>query len=151
MTEKTTENILKSAILLEKRGRAFYKKVANQTEHPATQEFFLMMADEEFTVREQVFLKNTMDQLGLHDEERELAEISIWDLVGSFARLVEELGLERRFDALSGQRPLREYVRDVLGKLAAGCEIDEDHTKRLLEELSVDALKSRPQGSSVPK
>ena len=53
------------------------------------------------------------------DEERELAEISLWDLVGSFARLVEELGLERHFDALSGQRPLREYVRDVLGRLAA--------------------------------
>ncbi|MEN8150259.1 MAG: ferritin family protein [Planctomycetota bacterium] len=49
MTERTSEDILKSAILLEKRGRAFYKKVASQTEHAATREFFQMMADEEKT------------------------------------------------------------------------------------------------------
>jgi rubrerythrin len=49
MTENTQENILKSAILLEKRGRAFYKKVAKQTELPAVREFFEMMAAEEET------------------------------------------------------------------------------------------------------
>jgi segregation and condensation protein A len=53
------------------------------------------------------------------DEERELAEISLWDLVGTFARLVEELGLERRFDALSTQRPLREFIRGLLDKLTS--------------------------------
>jgi segregation and condensation protein A len=53
------------------------------------------------------------------DEERELAEISLWDLVGTFARLVEELDLERRFDALSTQRPLREFIRGLLDKLHA--------------------------------
>ena len=47
MDELSTEDILKSAILLEKRGRAFYKKVAKQTELPAVREFFNMMADEE--------------------------------------------------------------------------------------------------------
>ena len=49
MTESTPEDILKSAILLEKRGRAFYLKVARQTEHEATREFFEMMAEEEET------------------------------------------------------------------------------------------------------
>ncbi len=47
MTENTTEDILKSAILLEKRGRAFYKSIAKQTEHAAVSEFFNMMATEE--------------------------------------------------------------------------------------------------------
>ena len=50
--------------------------------------------------------------------ERELEEIGLWDLVGTYARLVEELDLERRFDALSTQRPLREYMRDVMAVLA---------------------------------
>jgi rubrerythrin len=49
MNEQTTEDILKSAILLEKRGRAFYKKIAKQTEYPAVKEFFNMMAAEEET------------------------------------------------------------------------------------------------------
>ena len=49
MNDLTPENILKSAILLEKRGRAFYTKVSHQTELPAVREFFQMMADEEET------------------------------------------------------------------------------------------------------
>lgn len=49
--------------------------------------------------------------------ERELEEIGLWDLVGTYARLVEELDLERRFDALSTQRPLRDYMRDVMAVL----------------------------------
>ena len=49
MTDPTAEDILKSAILLEKRGRAFYTQVASQTEHEGVREFFQMMADEEKT------------------------------------------------------------------------------------------------------
>ena len=44
--DKTTE-ILKSAILMEKRGQAFYEKVAQQTSGKAVKRFFEMMADEE--------------------------------------------------------------------------------------------------------
>lgn len=47
MSEDKTIEILKSAILLEKRGRAFYTKVAEQTSGKAVKEFFEMMADEE--------------------------------------------------------------------------------------------------------
>lgn len=39
--------ILKNAILLEKRGQAFYRKVADQSQSRAVSEFFEMMADEE--------------------------------------------------------------------------------------------------------
>lgn len=53
------------------------------------------------------------------DEENELEEIEIWDLVGSFVRLMEEIGLQREFHTLSAERPLREYIRDTLHLLAS--------------------------------
>lgn len=40
-------DILKGALLLEQRGKAFYAKVAEQASTPAVKEFFGMMADEE--------------------------------------------------------------------------------------------------------
>ena len=47
MKETGTLDILKRAILLERRGRSFYQKVADQTEQPTVREFFEMMAKEE--------------------------------------------------------------------------------------------------------
>jgi rubrerythrin len=47
MDENKTTEILKNAILLEKRGHAFYSKVAEQAEDQAVKEFFQLMADEE--------------------------------------------------------------------------------------------------------
>jgi segregation and condensation protein A len=48
-----------------------------------------------------------------------LEEVSIWDLVGTFARLTEELGLKRSFDTLRQEKPLKEYLRAVLDQLHA--------------------------------
>lgn len=47
MEKSTPLDILKSAILLERRGNAFYQKVADATESSAVREFFSMMAEEE--------------------------------------------------------------------------------------------------------
>lgn len=47
MTENSPLNILKEAILLERRGRAFYQTVAGQTAHADVREFFEAMAEEE--------------------------------------------------------------------------------------------------------
>lgn len=47
MDEKDATDILKKAILLERRGRAFYQKVANDTHSDAAREFFRQMAEEE--------------------------------------------------------------------------------------------------------
>jgi rubrerythrin len=44
---KTPTDILKEAILLEKRGKAFYSNVASQTKSEAAKKIFMMMADEE--------------------------------------------------------------------------------------------------------
>ena len=47
MPTPTAIDILKEAILLERRGQAFYQKVANQAEDPAVKAFFETMAQEE--------------------------------------------------------------------------------------------------------
>ena len=47
MSEEKTVEILKNAILLEKRGKAFYQKVAEQASGKAVKAFFETMAEEE--------------------------------------------------------------------------------------------------------
>ncbi len=47
METNTTTDILKEAILLEHRGRAFYSQVAAQTESEAVRRIFTIIADEE--------------------------------------------------------------------------------------------------------
>jgi rubrerythrin len=47
MGESTALDILKNAILMEKRGQAFYTKIAEETASDAVKQFFGMMAAEE--------------------------------------------------------------------------------------------------------
>ena len=47
MDENRTLDVLKEAILLEKRGNAFYRNAADQTENDAVKAFFGYMAEEE--------------------------------------------------------------------------------------------------------
>lgn len=47
MPSMNTVEILKSAILLETKGKAFYGQVASQASHPDVKQFFELMADEE--------------------------------------------------------------------------------------------------------
>ena len=47
MDENKTLDILKKAILLEKRGKSFYATVASQTNKEAVRRFFKQMAEEE--------------------------------------------------------------------------------------------------------
>jgi rubrerythrin len=47
MAEDKTMQILKKAILLEKKGRVFYAQVAQQTSSKTVRDFFEMLADEE--------------------------------------------------------------------------------------------------------
>lgn len=47
MEKKDTTEILKEAILLEQRGKAFYSNIAAQTKSEAVRQVFSMMADEE--------------------------------------------------------------------------------------------------------
>ena len=65
MNEDKTLEILKHAILLERRGKAFYMKVAEQTDHNAVKEFFEMMAAEEVK-----HLKILSDQFRAYSENK---------------------------------------------------------------------------------
>jgi rubrerythrin len=47
MPKSKSLEILKQAILLEKRGKNFYSKVAEQTSHSSVKDFFELMAEEE--------------------------------------------------------------------------------------------------------
>ena len=47
MSATNPVEILKSAILLEKKGNAFYSQVASQASHPEVKRFFELMAEEE--------------------------------------------------------------------------------------------------------
>ena len=47
MSADKTVEILKQAILLEKRGQAFYSQVAQQASGSAVKQFFNLMAEEE--------------------------------------------------------------------------------------------------------
>lgn len=89
-TTKTTD-ILKMAILMEKRGKAFYEAVAQQTKSEAVQKIFSIMASEEQThieflsrqylsyQKDQIFVKDdynsdgngTLSELILNDEVKQ--------------------------------------------------------------------------------
>ncbi len=49
MTDQRSLEIIRQALLFEKRGKSFYSKVADHTEHTAVRDFFRNMADEEQT------------------------------------------------------------------------------------------------------
>jgi len=80
MENKTAINILKEAILLERKGKAFYTSVAEKSDSKAAKEIFTMMAEEEeehikFLSRQfsnyaktNKFLKNEEIQESSHDE-----------------------------------------------------------------------------------
>ncbi len=47
MNDNSAINVLKSAILLERKGKAFYSTIAKQTQSAAVKKIFTMMAEEE--------------------------------------------------------------------------------------------------------
>jgi len=80
MEETKTLEILKRAILLETRGKAFYMKVAEQAESDAVKAFFEMMADEE-----NGHIKILSDQFKTYNAEKKFAPRIYDDKAGSAA------------------------------------------------------------------
>jgi rubrerythrin len=66
MSEDKTIEILKNAILLEKRGKAFYSKVSDQASGETVKTFFEMMADEE-----DKHIRILMDQFKSYQQQRQ--------------------------------------------------------------------------------
>jgi rubrerythrin len=71
MGENAALDALKNAILLERRGQAFYRKVAEQTESDAVERFFNMMADEEMQHEQMLArqFRNLRENRGFEAEE----------------------------------------------------------------------------------
>lgn len=73
MDDKTTE-VLKCAILMEKRGQAFYKTVAQQASGETVKRFFEMMAEEENN-----HIKILSDQFKAYQDKRQFAITDMHD------------------------------------------------------------------------
>lgn len=67
--------ILKQAILLEKRGYAFYSTVAGQTADPEMRHIFQVMADEET-----LHVKFLSDQFASYDKSKSFVKVDLPDL-----------------------------------------------------------------------
>ena len=72
MEENNTLNILKQAILLELRGKAFYENIAEKSDNSAVQKIFRMLADEE-----QEHIKTLSDQFKIYKKEKKFAAGSV--------------------------------------------------------------------------
>ncbi|MCX6287877.1 MAG: ferritin family protein [Bacteroidetes bacterium] len=84
METKKAIDILKIAILMEKRGFAFYLKVAENTTDPEIKHIFLVMADEETK-----HVKFLSDQFLHYEKEHKFAHVNLPDLAHEeFANLI---------------------------------------------------------------
>lgn len=86
MNETKSLEILKQAILLERRGKSFYQKVSEQTKNGAVKSFFKFMADEEnkhITVLEsqyKAYMKNGVFESDSYDkDETSIIESQVLD------------------------------------------------------------------------
>ncbi len=69
MEKKTATDILKTAILLERNGKAFYSTIAKQTRSAAVRKIFTMMAEEE-----DEHIKFLSDQFKHYEETKSFAK-----------------------------------------------------------------------------
>jgi rubrerythrin len=72
MEENTTLDILKQAIVLERRGRAFYRNVAEKTENKAVQDVFEMLANEE-----QKHIQTLSEQFKSYRKEKKFIHVDL--------------------------------------------------------------------------
>ena len=72
MEEKTMIDILKQAIVLERRGKAFYKNIAEKAENKAVQEVFDMLAKEE-----QKHIQTLSEQFKAYLQEKKFIPINL--------------------------------------------------------------------------
>ena len=70
MENPKTLEILKQAIIMEKRGYAFYSKVAEQTNDPDVKNIFVIMANEEV-----LHSKFLAEQFAYYDKENKFVEV----------------------------------------------------------------------------
>jgi rubrerythrin len=72
MEEDATLDILKQAIVLERRGKAFYKNIAEKADNKAVQEVFDMLANEE-----QKHIQTLTDQFKAYRKENKFIPVNV--------------------------------------------------------------------------
>lgn len=93
--ENNVIDILKQAILLEKRGFAFYSAVAEQTKDPDIRHIFQVMADEET-----LHIKFLSDQFAHYDKAKSFVRQDLPDSTGdSIANLVLSGDMKKKISA----------------------------------------------------
>ncbi|MEI7492378.1 MAG: ferritin family protein [Bacteroidota bacterium] len=124
METNKTIDILKMAILMEKRGFAFYSKVAENTADPEIRHIFLVMADEETK-----HVKFLTDQFLNVEKEHKFAYVNLGDLMHEeFANLILSEELKQKISAA--------------GFEAAAISAAIDFEKRAVEVYSTQAAKT---------
>ncbi|NNG02064.1 MAG: ferritin family protein [Desulfobacteraceae bacterium] len=123
MTENKTLEILKQAILLEKRGRAFYLTAANQAKNEAVKSFFQTMADEE---------KHHMEILAEH--------LKSFSTSNTFS--------PGDYDSMSSKAPEFVLTDDVKAKIsAAGFEAAAISAAMLMEDRAIKLYAARAEAA----
>ena len=90
--DQSTE-ILKSAILMEKRGKAFYETVAAQTQHAEVKKIFSMMAEEE-----QSHIEFLSKQFLSYNKDKKFAPLDL-DTVPGVAELILSPEVKKQISA----------------------------------------------------
>ncbi len=96
MTESKTTEILKMAILMEHRGKAFYKKVAEQTDNEEVKNIFNIMADEE-----QLHIEFLSEQFAFYQKNNKLNpdKINLSHTDESIANIILSKDLKEKLSA----------------------------------------------------
>lgn len=128
-TQKALE-ILKMAILMEKRGHAFYAKVAEQTPDPEIKHIFLTMADEETK-----HVKFLSEQYISYEKNHAFAKVDLHDLANEgFASLIltEEMKTKissAGFEAAAISAAI-EFEKKAVAVYSKQAEISDDPNER---------------------
>jgi rubrerythrin len=95
MENQKAIDILKQAILLEKRGYSFYSTVAEQAKDPDIKNIFTIMADEETT-----HVKFLSEQFASYDKNHQFLKVSLPDLANEkIAHLVLSEEIKKKISA----------------------------------------------------
>ena len=95
MENQNVLEILKQAILLEKRGNAFYSTVAGKTADPEIQHIFQVMAEEEM-----LHVKFLSDQFANYDKTKSFMKVDLPDLINdSIVNLVLSEEVKKKISA----------------------------------------------------
>lgn len=139
MTESRSEEILKMAILMEKRGKAFYEQVAKATDNEEVANIFTIMAKEEQTHIEYLseqfkyFQENNKfkgDKLVAKDEGQEAIANTI--LSGKIQKDISAAGYEAA--AINAAIDMETKAIEIYGKRAE--EAEDENEKQLFQWLA---------------